>query len=168
MADGADRFTERLAVPVWMWAAGLALAALLAAEVHLGYSGVRAWVPYVVLLPGTAALLWWLGRLRITVADGELQVDDARLPVALLSGAEPLDAARTRRALGPELHPYAFVVQRPWVRTAVRLTLDDPADPTPYWLVSTRHPQALVAALAPPELPGAVPRADGARDRTPD
>ena len=29
----------------------------------------------------------------------------------------------------------------------VRVPLTDPADPTPYWLVSTRHPARLVAAL---------------------
>jgi hypothetical protein len=41
----------------------------------------------------------------------------------------------------------AFVVQRPWVRGTVRIYLDDPDDPTPYWVVSSRRPQALLAAL---------------------
>ncbi len=31
--------------------------------------------------------------------------------------------------------------------TAVELTLDDPDDPVPYWLVSTRRPRALSAAI---------------------
>jgi hypothetical protein len=29
----------------------------------------------------------------------------------------------------------------------VRVPLLDPADPAPYWVVSTRHPEALAAAL---------------------
>jgi hypothetical protein len=29
----------------------------------------------------------------------------------------------------------------------VRVTVTDPQDPTPYWLVSTRHPEKLVEAL---------------------
>ena len=29
----------------------------------------------------------------------------------------------------------------------VLLVLDDPDDPTPYWLVSTRHPEALLDSL---------------------
>jgi hypothetical protein len=29
----------------------------------------------------------------------------------------------------------------------VRIDLADPDDPTPYWFVSTRHPERLVAAL---------------------
>jgi hypothetical protein len=30
----------------------------------------------------------------------------------------------------------------------VRVDLEDPLDPTPYWLLSTRRPQELAAALA--------------------
>jgi hypothetical protein len=32
----------------------------------------------------------------------------------------------------------------------VLLVLDDPDDPTPYWLVSTRRPTAVLAALGLP------------------
>jgi Protein of unknown function (DUF3093) len=43
--------------------------------------------------------------------------------------------------------PAAFVVSRPWLHTAVRLMVDDPADPTPYWVVGTRRPDRLLAAI---------------------
>ena len=33
----------------------------------------------------------------------------------------------------------------------VLLVLDDPDDPTPYWLVSTRHPEKVLAALDIPD-----------------
>ena len=53
--------------------------------------------------------------------------------------------------LGPDytvdVMPYAFVVQRPWIPGAVQVHLDDPADPTPYWVVSSRRPDKLAAAL---------------------
>jgi hypothetical protein len=38
-------------------------------------------------------------------------------------------------------------VQRAWIGTAVQVLLDDPADPTPFWVVSTRHPVELATAL---------------------
>jgi hypothetical protein len=41
----------------------------------------------------------------------------------------------------------AHLVLRPYIKTAVEITLDDPDDPVPYWLVSTRRPQQLAAAL---------------------
>jgi hypothetical protein len=40
-----------------------------------------------------------------------------------------------------------FVIQRPWVSQAVHVVIDDPADPTPYWVISTRRPEKLVRAL---------------------
>ena len=82
-----------------------AAAALLAAEVWLGAAGVRAWLPFVVLLPLAAVGLWWLGRIRVAVADDELRVDDARLPVRYVADAIPLDAAGRRELLGVGADP---------------------------------------------------------------
>jgi hypothetical protein len=138
---------ERLVLPWWLWLPAWGVTVLLAAEVHLGAGGLRTWVPYAVLLPAATILLWWLGRIRVAVEDGELRVDDARLPLRFVAQAVPLDAAGRREILGPSAHPLAFVVQRPWIPGAVQVVLDDPEDPTPYWVVSSRHPERLVAAL---------------------
>jgi hypothetical protein len=99
------------------------------------------------MVPAPAAGLWWLGRIRVAVRAGELLVDDARLPLRFVADAVPLTDAGRRDLLGPHADPLGFVVQRPWIPTAVQVVLDDPADPTPYWLVSTRHPDRLAAAL---------------------
>ncbi|WP_207922653.1 DUF3093 domain-containing protein [Micromonospora sp. KC606] len=143
----AGRYSERLGLPWWFWLAGLALATLLAVEVWMGASGVRAWLPFVVLPPATALGLWWLGRVRVEVRDGQLWVDDARLPVRYVTEAIPLDATGRREVLGVGADPLAFVVQRPWVAGAVQVVLDDPADPTPFWVVSSRRPAELAGAV---------------------
>lgn len=153
-------YAERLVLPWWLWLPALGLAGLLAAEVHLGAGGARAWVPYAVLLPLTALGLWWLGRIRVAVTDGELRVDDARLPVRYIGQVVALDAAGKREILGPSAHPLAFVVQRPWVPGVVQVVLDDPADPTPYWIVSSRRPERLAAVLRTAQRPEAQQRSD--------
>ncbi|MFI6781002.1 DUF3093 domain-containing protein [Micromonospora sp. NPDC050276] len=140
-------YTERLDLPWWLWLAGLVAGALLAVEVWMGAPGVRAWLPFAVLVPLTAVGLWWLGRIRVGVADSELLVDDARLPVRFVADVVPLDAAGRREVLGVGADPLAFVVQRPWIGGAVQVILDDPADPTPFWVVSTRHPVELAEAV---------------------
>jgi hypothetical protein len=144
-------YAERLALPWWLVVPTLGVTTLLAAEVHLGAGGIRSWLPYAVLLPLAAIGLWWLGRIRVAVEPGaegpQLRVDDARLPVRYVADAIPLDAAAKRELLGPLAHPLAFVVQRPWVAGVVQVMLDDPADPTPYWVVSSRRPERLAAAL---------------------
>jgi hypothetical protein len=134
-------------VPLWWWPIALGLAGLGAAEIGLGAPGPRGWVPFAVLLPLTAAVLLGSSALRVRVTDEEFQVDDARLPLRFVQEVVAIDAAGRRELLGPAGDQLAFLVLRPWIGTAVQVVLDDPDDPTPYWLVSTRKPVQLAQAL---------------------
>ena len=99
----------------------------------------------VVLVVGVVAMNAVTPRVR--VVGGELHAGAAHVPLGLLREPRALDAATLRQELGPGLDARAFLCHRGWIRTAVRAELDDPADPTPYWVISTRRPDALVAAL---------------------
>jgi hypothetical protein len=143
----ATRHAERLYVTWYWWLLPLLGAGLLAAEVHLGYPGVRAWLPYVVLLPLTALLVWRAGRVPVRVEDGELHVGTAHIPLEHIGEVEVFAAKDKRAVLGPRLDPTAFVVHRGWVGPVVRARVTDPRDPTPYWLFSTRHPEKVAALL---------------------
>ncbi|HKE64192.1 MAG TPA: DUF3093 domain-containing protein [Micromonosporaceae bacterium] len=143
----AARYRERLTVPWFAWPLALAVAALLAAEVFLGAPTALAWVPYAILLPATAATLLVFGRIVVEIRDAELYVDDAHLPLTYVTEVNVLDAAAKHAVLGPLSQRYAFVVQRPWIGGAVRVVIDDPDDPTPYWVVSSRRPATLAAAI---------------------
>jgi hypothetical protein len=141
------KYSERLYVTWYWWPLPMLAALILAAEIHMGYGGLRAWLPYAVLLPLTAALIFKLGWTRVRVTDTELVVGDARLPLAFVGDIEIIPITGKRRALGPDLDPAAFVVHRSWVRPLLRMQLTDPADPTPYWVFSTRHPERLAELL---------------------
>ncbi|GAB4085911.1 hypothetical protein GCM10028784_25410 [Myceligenerans cantabricum] len=91
----------------------------------------------------------------VRVSAGVLQAGRAGVPLSLLGEATPLDADAMRWELGPGLDARAYVCLRAWARTGVRVSLEDPDDPVPYWLVSTRDPRALVAALAKEASSGA-------------
>jgi hypothetical protein len=130
-----------------MWPAALAVDLIVGFELLLGLDGLPPWVPFAVLLPLTAAGLLRSGRIRVAVTDGEFLVDDARLPVSVIADVVALDTAGKREALGVGAHPLAFVIQRPWIGPAVQVLLDDPADPTPYWVISSRRPVDLATAL---------------------
>lgn len=137
-------FSERLVAPWWWWLLALGLTGGAAAELQRG-----AGTPLVyVVLPGLAlAFLVLVSRQRVSVVDGILQVPGARAPVGAFGVAEVLTGAELRTWLGPRAQRWAHVRVRPWLATAVRLELDDPTDETPYWLVGTRQPDALLAAL---------------------
>jgi hypothetical protein len=49
---------------------------------------------------------------------------------------------------GVRLDARAWMLVRGWIPGVVRVELTDPEDPTPYWLVSSRRPDALARALA--------------------
>lgn len=136
-----------------MWVLVLALASVLALEIGLGAAGPRTWLPFAILLPPMIAGFWWLGRIKITVTADELLVDDARIPRHFIADVIPLDTDGKRLLLGPGADPLAFVIQRPWISGAVQIVLNDPADPTPYWLISTRHPDGFAATLTPSPRP---------------
>jgi hypothetical protein len=140
-------FDERLGVPLWWWLPALGVATLLAAEVHMGYPGVRSWLPYVLLLPPAGAALVLLSRTRVRLAGGELWVGQAHLPVELVGDVEVVSPKDKRRTLGPELDPAAFLLHRAWVGPLLRVRVTDPDDPTPYWIFSVRRAERLAGLL---------------------
>jgi len=48
---------------------------------------------------------------------------------------------------GPDADVRAYLLLRPYLKRSVKVTVRDERDPTPYWLVSTRHPEHLVTAI---------------------
>ncbi len=145
--EAPPAYAERLYVTWYWWLLPLVAAGLLAAEVHLGYPGVRAWLPYVVLLPLTALLIFRAGRTPVRVVDGELRVGVAHVPLEFVGEIKVVGPKQKRAALGPHLDPAAFVLHRGWVGPLVRVEITDPDDPKPYWVFSSRHPERLAKAL---------------------
>lgn len=148
-SEKTTAFEERLTVPWWAWPLSLGLTVALAFEIGLGVPGLVTWLPFLILLPLAIGGLVWVGRIRIRVFDGKFHIDDAVLPIEVIAAAEPLSGLALRDAMSAQLHPVAFVIQRPWIRSAVKITLNDPDDPTPYWIVSTRRAKALSEILRP-------------------
>jgi hypothetical protein len=150
------RYRERLWVPWWWWPPALALAALIALEVNQGVRTLPNWVPFAVLLPVAGAVLVWFSKTEVRVVSGgsdsaaaetELWVGNAHVPVSVVSRSAEVPRSAKSAALGRQLDPAAYVVHRAWVGPMVLLVLDDPDDPTPYWLVSCRHPDRALSAL---------------------
>jgi hypothetical protein len=99
-----------------------------------------------VAVAGCAALI--LASPTVEVAAGRLRAGHAEIPLELLGEAQVIPSRDERRdELGPRLDARAYVMLRSWIPTMVRIAVTDPADPTPYWLISTRRPQALVSSL---------------------
>ncbi|MCD2196845.1 DUF3093 domain-containing protein [Actinomycetospora endophytica] len=143
---------ERLGLPWWAWPPGLFAGALVGVEANMGLPAVPFWIPYVIVMPLAVVVLWWLGRMRVGVGPGpdgerEFWAGPAHIPTRFIGRTDVVRGEDKRMALGPQLDPAAHVLLRPWVAPAVRLEITDPDDPTPYWVVSTRRPDRLLAAI---------------------
>ncbi|CAM5608201.1 membrane protein [Streptomyces avidinii] len=137
---------ERLTAPRSWWGVvaltGLAFALML---LPLGTLPLLAGLIGGTALAGLAVSSY--GSQRVRVVGGALAAGDARIPVTALGDPEVLDAEEARAWRTHKADTRAFMLLRSYVPTAVRVEVTDPADPTPYVYVSTREPQALVAAI---------------------
>lgn len=141
-----EQFRERLWPALW-WYPIIALivpATLLVFEPINLIAGILTAgalvVGSLVMLIGSAP--------TIRVADGVLRAGKARIPVALIGEMEAASGDEARAERGPRLDARAWLMLRGDVGPVVRLHITDPEDPTPYWLVSTRRPEALITAIA--------------------
>lgn len=145
-------YREVLRVPWWWYIVALIVAGLLAAEFHISSIDLTDWLAFGILLPLSVIICWVIGRSRLevtsgsdgSVASGEVRIRGAHIPLRDVSGVIGLDAPTLRRVVGREGDPAAFVQIRPWIGPGIQLWLDDPDDPTPYWVISTRDPRAVV------------------------
>ncbi|WP_082606286.1 DUF3093 domain-containing protein [Nocardioides sp. Root190] len=146
--DGRVLYRERLRAPLRWWLLwGLMLASFwLAMIVSIPES--LAWGITGVLLLMQIVLLTSYGSVKITVTDGWLHAGRARIERHHVGDVDILGAQLMRDVSGRDADARAFLVLRPYVATGVRICIADPGDPTPYWLVCSRRPEALAAALA--------------------
>jgi hypothetical protein len=139
-------FRERLTVPIIWWVlAGLfSLSVLVAVGAYLGPAWALGTSIATLLV---AAAIFGSAAILISVDEQEIRVGRASIEHAYIATCRALDAEQTRRRTGVEADARAHLVLRPYIKTTVEITLGDPEDPVPCWLVSTRHPQRLAAAL---------------------
>jgi hypothetical protein len=143
----AARYDERLGVPLRWWVQGTMLVASLWLALVVAVPGPVAWFCSGLALALLAALLISYGSVRVSVESGWLRAGRARIEAAHLGSVAALDAEETRRVAGPEADARAYLLLRPYLKRAVRVEITDPADPAPYWLISSRHPDELAAAV---------------------
>ena len=138
---------ERLTVPLRWWAQGTMLVATFWLAFVVATPGLVAWSATAVLLVLMTGLFLSYGSPRIDVEGGWLRAGRARIAGEYLGEAVALDADGTRRVAGPDADVRAYLLLRPYVKRSVRVVVRDERDPAPYWLVSTRDPEHLAAAI---------------------
>jgi DNA-binding helix-hairpin-helix protein with protein kinase domain len=84
----------------------------------------------------------------VQITNQELVAGRARVPIELIGEVTGYTGEEATLERGQRLDARAWLLIRGWVAPVVRVELADPTDPTPYWIVSTRRPNEVVAAIA--------------------
>lgn len=84
----------------------------------------------------------------VVLCDGEtLAARNAEIPLNLLGKATVIERESQFEELGPNLDARAWLCIQASVKKLVKIELNDPNDPTPYWLITTRSPEELAALI---------------------
>lgn len=160
------QFRERLWPSWWVWIVVIAMAGVLGTAYGAAYDALLGWAIFAgAALIGVAFLLVTSPVIEVRAAVCRAGV--ARLPlvnVGEVRTLNPEELTRLRRTGDAR----AYVLLRAWSTSrAVRIDVRDEEDPHPYWLVSTRRPEALATALASLAPQAADPGPDPGEARSP-
>lgn len=148
-------------MPWYWWILAFAIVALITGQFALNRSDLWLYVPAIVLGLLAVWIIFTMSNSKVIVEedpDGTrwLVAGQANLPHTVVSRSLAVPESAKRNAMGRQLDPAAFVRSRGWVKQMVMLVLDDPNDPTPYWLIATKDPEAVLRAFVPQQADEAV------------
>ncbi len=153
----AETFRERLRTPYWWYVAAIGIACLLAGEFSVLLRGWLVYVPFVVVIALCMLVVLRLSSGSVSLTGNTLTAGDRSIDVARVSAAIRLSPTELRRLVGRHGDPAAYTFIRSWIGPGAQLVLEpavtDETDTVPYWVVTSRHPDRLLAALAERGVP---------------
>ena len=147
-------YRERLRAPLAWWLLAVPTVLILGATLYAGLAEPWPIIIMTGLAAGCATLLILIGLATVEIRAGALRAGNAVLPLTAVSEVVSLDEKQTMRLRGPRADPAAHLYSRPYLKESVYLAVaaPGPSQPAagstaPYWLIGTRHPAELAAAI---------------------
>jgi Protein of unknown function (DUF3093) len=140
-------YRERLLTPVSYWLLAVPVSLTLGAEAYFFVDGFIPPLVIVALYAIIAVFLVQWSSATIEVTGAVLRAGKDTLALSDVSEVVALDERQAMALRGPRADPSAHLLLRPYLRRAVYVGLAEPVKDVPYWLVATRHPEKLAAAI---------------------
>lgn len=140
-------YRERLLAPVSYWVLAVPVAVTLGAEAYFFVDGFIPPLIIVALYAIMAAFLVNWSSATIEVTGSVLRAGRDTLALSEADEVIALDEKQAMALRGPRADPAAHLLLRPYLKRAVYVALADPGEGAPYWLLATRNPEKLAAAI---------------------
>ena len=140
-------YRERLVVPVSYWLLAVPVVVTLGAEAYFFVDGFIPPLVILALFLLVAAFFANWSSATIEVTGTELKAGGDTLSLSAADEVVALDEKQAAALRGPRADPSAHILLRPYLKRAVYIALANPDNGVPYWLVATRHPEELAAAI---------------------
>ena len=139
-------FKEVLRPPIWVLAFIYFLFLSLVIAIWAAFDNS---VTLIAFIAATIAIIYIAFAMRSTITfDGkELRIDRAHIDIKYLGEATILDAPAMRLLRTRDADPAAYLAIRFWIPKGVKITVVDPRDPTPYWLITSKRGEEIAALL---------------------
>lgn len=141
----APIYREKLWPAWWLWVAGVLLGAsisLIFFPISVGFGVLTMFIGIGLVILGLV-----LTTPTLEVAPGWLSVGRARIQTKHLGRIVAHRGDAAREQLGPGFDASSYQCIRGWIDPVVTAQIIDPRDATPYWIFSTRKPNAVLSAL---------------------
>lgn len=144
-AEQVPGYSEKLWPAWWLWVAGV----LLGASISLIFFPISVTFGLITAVIGIALVIFGLviTTPRVEVSEGWLRVGRARIQRVHLGKIVAHTGDAAREQLGPGFDASSYQCIRGWIGPVVTVQILDPQDATPYWIFSTRKPNAVLSAL---------------------
>ena len=139
-------FKEVIRPPLWLLAFIYFMFLSLVIAVWAALGNFSALVTLIALTLALLAIAM-TAKSEVRIIEDELVIGKAHIGVKYLAGVEILDKNAMRLLRTRDADPAAFLAIKFWMSTGVKITLNDPRDPTPYWLVSCKKGKELKSTL---------------------
>jgi len=140
-------YRERLLVPVSYWLLAVPVVVLLGAEAYFLVDGIIPPLFMLLLAIIVSSFLVNWSSATIEVTGPVLRAGRATLALSEADDVVALTERQAAQLRGPRADPAAHILLRPYLKRAVYIGLADRDEGVPYWLIATRHPEELAAAI---------------------
>ena len=139
-------FKEVLRPPIWVLAFIYFLLLSLVIAIWAAFDNNVALVAFIT---ATIAIIYIAIAMRSTITlDGEeLRIDRAHIDIKYLGSITVLDSPAMRLLRTRDADPAAYLAIKFWMPKGIKITVVDPRDPTPYWLITSKRGEEIAALL---------------------